>query len=588
MANIYVVGNNDTTTNAASLVGTPYEGYQIVKVSTISNPYAIGSYKFVTGGDNVVIGSTVNSDVVLQPGSNTTGFNVNVTVLGNSNTFNVDVGTRAGLNYTEPNVTYNVVGQSGNVSIGGADNTQVQTVKVADGAAIGNITGGGDANDHDVVISGAGSKVGNVSLGGGDDSVTIGGKVGTIDTGDGNDAVTLNTGATSGTINTGNGNDAISVTGSTITGGIAGGEGADTVSVVNSTVSGNISTGNLLGVDIGNDVLLVDGTKVGGVIETGGGNDRATITGASTVGSNGTQSVGMGSGDDALTVGADVIFAGNVRGDSGTDTITIETATSDERQQLVNVMNDEGFPVTMGPDAKVVPYTFTTDADSVLHEFDWKNRWFSEWEAAAAPPPCFASGTLIATPTGTTRIEDLRVGDPVITRDHGIQPIRWIASRAMRADELAAAPHLRPIRIGAGALGAGLPETDLVVSPQHRVLVRSAIAQRMFGTDEILVAAKHLTTLPGIGVAEDLTTVTYHHMLFDAHEVVISNGAETESLFTGPEALKSVGPAAVAEILTLFPELAAATPRPARPLAPGRLARSLARRHAAHHKPLVN
>ncbi|MFB2531860.1 Hint domain-containing protein [Paracoccus sp. p3-h83] len=200
---------------------------------------------------------------------------------------------------------------------------------------------------------------------------------------------------------------------------------------------------------------------------------------------------------------------------------------------------------------------------------------------------CFASGTLIATPTGTMRIEDLRVGDPVITRDHGIQPIRWIASRAMRADELAAAPHLRPIRIGAGALGAGLPETDLVVSPQHRVLVRSAIAQRMFGTDEILVAAKHLTTLPGIGVAEDLTTVTYHHMLFDAHEVVISNGAETESLFTGPEALKSVGPAAVAEILTLFPELAAATPSPAQPLAPGRMARSLARRHAANAKPLV-
>jgi hypothetical protein len=202
---------------------------------------------------------------------------------------------------------------------------------------------------------------------------------------------------------------------------------------------------------------------------------------------------------------------------------------------------------------------------------------------------CFAAGTLIWTPFGELAVERLCAGDTVITRS-GPRPIRWIGFVTMDAAKLAANPHLRPIRIRAGALGPDTPSADLVVSPQHRILVRSKIAQRMFGTNEVLVAAKQLLLLDGIDIAEDLDEVEYFHFLFDRHEVVTANGAEAESLFTGPEALKAVGPAAREEILALFPSLAehdyAAVP--ARALASGRMARRLAVRHRQNAMTLVN
>jgi len=203
--------------------------------------------------------------------------------------------------------------------------------------------------------------------------------------------------------------------------------------------------------------------------------------------------------------------------------------------------------------------------------------------------PCFTRGTLILTEHGVVAVEDLSVGARVMTRDHGPQEIRWIGSRVMTAAGLARNPRLRPVRIRAGALGDNTPSSDLLVSPQHRVLVRSKIAQRMFGTDEILVAARQLLPLDRIEIAEDVPGVEYFHILFDRHEVVISNGAETESLYTGPQALKAVGKAAQEEIFALFPELKDHDHRwtPARPLAPGRMARRLADRHAANGKPLV-
>ena len=78
-----------------------------------------------------------------------------------------------------------------------------------------------------------------------------------------------------------------------------------------------------------------------------------------------------------------------------------------------------------------------------------------------------------------------------------------------------------------------MPST-YITSPQHRVLVRSRIAQKIFGTDEVLVAAKQLCQLDGIDIALDLGAVTYVHFLFDAHQVVFSNGAETESFLPVP------------------------------------------------------
>ena len=200
--------------------------------------------------------------------------------------------------------------------------------------------------------------------------------------------------------------------------------------------------------------------------------------------------------------------------------------------------------------------------------------------------PCFCAGTLIRTPRGDVAVEDLRVNDLVMTADHGPRPIRWIGSRTLDGIDMAMAPKLRPIRIAANALGSNLPECDLMVSPQHRILVRSAIAQRMFGADEILVAARQLIGLDGVEQV-DVQSVSYFHLLFDGHQIVTANGAETESLYTGTEALKSLGDAAAEEIFALFPELRNRPADPARLLAAGAKARQMVQRHRRNGKTLV-
>jgi hypothetical protein len=147
------------------------------------------------------------------------------------------------------------------------------------------------------------------------------------------------------------------------------------------------------------------------------------------------------------------------------------------------------------------------------------------------------------------------VGDRVITRDNGIQEIRWVGHKPMTGRDLIGLPHLKPVVIKAGALGNGLPERDLTLSPNHRVLVANAQTQLYFEESEVLAAVKHLHGMPGV-YELDVMSTTYIHFMFDRHEVVLSNGAWTESFQPGDMSLKGVGNAQRTEIFELFPELA--------------------------------
>lgn len=218
---------------------------------------------------------------------------------------------------------------------------------------------------------------------------------------------------------------------------------------------------------------------------------------------------------------------------------------------------------------------------------------FDPFNPGTLAPPCFVAGTLIATPHGERPVESLRAGDLVLTRDHGAVELRLALSAPISAGRMRSRPELRPVRIARGALGNGLPRQDLLVSQQHRVLVRSRIAQRMFGAPEVLVAAKQLTLIDGIAIAEDVQDCTYYHLIFDQHEVVVSNGAETESLYPGPMALRSLGRAARDELYALFPQLRQPAGEgsafaQARTLVEGRRARRLASRHEHSRMPLVS
>ena len=93
-------------------------------------------------------------------------------------------------------------------------------------------------------------------------------------------------------------------------------------------------------------------------------------------------------------------------------------------------------------------------------------------------------------------------------------------------------PHLKPILIRQGSLGNGLPERDMMVSPNHRMLVANDRTALYFDEHEVLVAAKHLVNHKGVAQVDSLGT-TYIHFLCDRHEVVLSNGAWTESFQPG-------------------------------------------------------
>lgn len=164
--------------------------------------------------------------------------------------------------------------------------------------------------------------------------------------------------------------------------------------------------------------------------------------------------------------------------------------------------------------------------------------------------PCFVAGTRIATPEGERAVETLRPGDPVLTRDHGARPIRWIGRRTVAGRGV-----LAPVEIAAGCLGARRP---LFVSPQHRLLVRSGLAELLFGAAEVLVPAAAL--MGGAGVRRrPMPQVTYLHVLLDRHELLEAEGCATESLLPGSRltsgfdglaaALAAIGPATPARPL---------------------------------------
>jgi hypothetical protein len=157
-------------------------------------------------------------------------------------------------------------------------------------------------------------------------------------------------------------------------------------------------------------------------------------------------------------------------------------------------------------------------------------------------------------PMAMSPVEELKAGDRVITRDNGIQQIRWVGQKALNWTDLSLNPHLKPILIRKGSLGNGLPERDMMVSPNHRVLVANDRTALYFDEHEVLVAAKHLVAGRGVHEVDSMGT-TYIHFMFDRHEVVLSNGAWTESFQPGDYTLNGMGNAQRNEIYELFPEL---------------------------------
>ncbi len=216
------------------------------------------------------------------------------------------------------------------------------------------------------------------------------------------------------------------------------------------------------------------------------------------------------------------------------DIITLPTG------QTVKLNADGTFTVTGDGDVENFNFTYTID-NGLDSDVGFVN---------ATGVPCFVAGTMIATPDGERAAEALQPGDLVLTQDDGPQPLRWIGTR-----QVAAEGKFAPIHIRANTFGT---HRDLLVSPLHRVLIRDNMAELLFGEPEVLVAARDLVNDRSVRRCEG-GEVTYVHLLFDRHQVVFSEGLETESFLPGPQTTKSLEPEIVEEICAIFPELDAET-----------------------------
>ncbi|MEI2806711.1 Hint domain-containing protein [Albidovulum sp.] len=169
---------------------------------------------------------------------------------------------------------------------------------------------------------------------------------------------------------------------------------------------------------------------------------------------------------------------------------------------------------------------------------------------------CFTPGARIATPEGPRAVEEIRPGDRVSTRDGGGQEVLWAGARRISGARLHAMPWLRPVRIRAGAFGPGWPSGDLLVSPDHRILVSGAAARDLFGEAEVLVAARDLIDGSAIVTDSGLREVTYLHLLTSQHEVTWANGLAAETFHPAAADLGSLDPGQRAGLLAAVEGLA--------------------------------
>ena len=131
---------------------------------------------------------------------------------------------------------------------------------------------------------------------------------------------------------------------------------------------------------------------------------------------------------------------------------------------------------------------------------------------------CFAAGTRIATGHGEVAVEALSIGDCVRTvPGNRCEPVIWTGHRRIDCGRHPEPSRVRPVRISAGAFGAGLPRRDLLLSPDHAVFV-----------DGVLIPVKHLINRRTIRQVA-VRAVTYFHVELRRHAVILAEGLPAES-----------------------------------------------------------
>lgn len=244
-------------------------------------------------------------------------------------------------------------------------------------------------------------------------------------------------------------------------------------------------------------------------------------------------------------------------GSGGDDEFHMDLSTFDDDFHMTVKSMDPGdmFYIT-GWDTHTVAgtlHTYTyTDALGGSHTFTLNTQ--STNSTGIATVVCFTRGTLIGTPNGPVPVEQLTMDDIVQCGDGLARPIQWVGSRTVPTEELRRNPQIRPVLVRADAFAKGEPHTDLMLSPQHRVVLSGAMPELLFGEDRVLTAAAHLENDHSVLRQHDCREVEYFHILLDGHHTVFANGLEAETLFLGDTANQALGPEARSEIMAIFPQ----------------------------------
>ncbi|MCR9113231.1 MAG: Hint domain-containing protein, partial [Rhodobacteraceae bacterium] len=292
----------------------------------------------------------------------------------------------------------------------------------------------------------------------------------------------------------------------------------------------------------GND--SVTGSTGGDTVNTGAGNDTVDA-------GDGADSIDAGTGDDSIFVDQ----GDTVSGGDGDDFFTLQDLdTSGTGNAAITITGGEGAETNgdtlqLTPDVAFSDITFSNTDDAAgglsgsFTMADGTSVTFSEIENII----CFTPGTKILTGHGERDIETLQIGDMVVTRDHGLRPIRWIGKRTV-----AGTGRFAPVWVGSAAMDGA--RAGFLVSPQHRMLFTGYRAELLFGDSEVLVPAKHLIDGRDV-VRREQDEVTYIHIMFDRHEVIYAEGIATESFHAGDVGLSAICEEAREELFALFPEL---------------------------------
>ncbi|APH54416.1 Hemagglutinin-related protein [Granulibacter bethesdensis] len=414
---------------------------------------------------------------------------------------------------------------SGTISVAGGNNTGISM-------AAGTITNSslirvGSGQSTGISMSGAGSinNTGTISAVGALSQAIILGGGGTIT----NSGSILTQGTARTAINFGAGNSRLVIgSGSTIVGQVT---AAGTGNVLELDGAGTTLSGfgtqytgfQTINVQ-GNGWVLADTLTNTNILmqATGTLTISQALAASNTITMAGTSSGGVGSGNIIISTPGTALAA-TVSDFGNGESITL-TGLAYQASDVVDVVSSGGNVLLIlshvASDGTKTQY-YSIKLDPNAHDQNYKMRQASSGNGVTIyddGTPCYVHGTLILTDRGEVPVEDLEIGDNVITAAGEVRPIRWLGRRSYNGRFIQDRRDVLPVRIRQGALDGVLPKRDLLVSPLHAMFI-----------DGVLVPAGRLVNGVSIIQEQHVETLSYVHIELDTHDVVLAEGAASET-----------------------------------------------------------